>query len=429
MADIFLDKKEQKSSVNFGTNNIGGVGIQLPNRFSKQSASKPSPDFSIDENFDDIMKDIANPSKTKSDDEISSDDNSLDIDYDGDGQYSSPEESPQQHRRETRYYDEERPSTGFLTIADEKADILFRLEVLRKQGIEPRRFSARDDIMEMRAELTRIKTHLELERSLKFSRKAVVGLSAALEFLNDKVDVLDLELDGWSEQMHQAVYTQKEYDSIFEELFFKYRGKIQTPPEIRLLLAIGTSALTFHMSNVMIKKMKMTADNDQNGMEEFMAKMIGTQQPAQQLQPQLVIPPQTTSVRQSPNVSDFFQNGLRDKIVENAPRREMKPPSFEFPVGLSSNAVQHVTNPFAPMQSRTTDVKETKHFKSNLDMPDDESDRFSDVPSDIGPLSPIQSISTEDGKVIDVELDSQSGKTKRKYTKKNKPATKTIIEI
>lgn len=404
------------------TSDAGGVGIQLPQRFAdRQKPGRPPPsvgdsDFGDDADLKEMMKDIANPNKTRNADEMSSDSNSdVSADYDGDGDiYSSSSGSPVERRRSSYFTEEEQPSQGFLTIGDEKADILFRLEVLRRQGIEPRKFSARDDIREMRAELNRIKTHLELDRSLKFSRKAVVGLASALEFLNDKVDVLDLELDGWSDQMHQAVYTQKEYDSIFEELFFKYRGKVQTPPEVRLLLTFGASALTFHMSNVMAKKVAKTledGDNGGGGMMESIMKMMGGGGSGPQIKQPQPIAPQSVNMQ-----------------VPVA-RKEMKPPAFTFPqfatppqfanppqFGMTPN---FSSNHLVPEQTNLKpDVKDT-----GARIRDDESERLSDIPSDLESPPPSDFGSPE---MNTIKIEKTAKKPRGRASKKAAPR---IIEI
>ena len=430
MSHVMLDK----SQANRGTMNVsssaGGVGIQLPPRFNNRRVQEsPDTDFEDEGDYKDIMKDIANPTKMKADDDfsISSESSSgMDADYDGEGNlYSSPE-SQGNARVPTsmpNYYDpEELPSQGFLTIADEKADILFRLEVLRRQGIEPRKFSAKDDVREMRAELSRIKTHLELERSLKFSRKAMVGLTAALEFMNDKIDILDLELDGWSDQMHQAVYTQKEYDTIFEELFFKYRGKVQTPPEIRLLLAFGTSALTFHMSNVMSKKVQKSLEGDNLGGggfgEDIMKKLMGgmgggalpklgpqiQQTPPQNQMPKMQTPQQQPAMNK-PQFPDFFQS--------QQPKKEMSMPQF----GMNP----HVAALPQMQSTRNTDVQRMDSIDD-----DDISERLSDIPSDLESVPPSEFSSPVDN-VIRVETSAKAVKKPRGRAAK-KPAPR-IIEI
>jgi len=406
----------------------GGVGIQLPQRFTdrqKPAHSAPSvgdSDFGDESELKEMMKDIANPNKTRNMDEMSSDSGSdVSADYDGDGDiYSTSSGSPVEQRRSSYFTEEEQPSQGFLTIGDEKADILFRLEVLRRQGIEPRKFSARDDIREMRAELNRIKTHLELDRSLKFSRKAVVGLASALEFLNDKVDVLDLELDGWSDQMHQAVYTQKDYDSIFEELFFKYRGKVQTPPEVRLLLTFGASALTFHMSNVMAKKAsKMLEDGGDSGggmMDSIMKMMTGGAGGAgpqiQQKQPEPAAPPQNSFMQQAQQMH-----------TPPVARKEMKPPTFSFP--------QFGTPPQFGVPANFTAshiVPEQTNLKPDLrdsmpNIPDDESERLSDIPSDLESPPPSDFGSPE---MNTIKVEKTVRKPRGRASKKAAPR---IIEI
>ena len=406
----------------------GGVGIQLPQRFTdrqKPTQSAPSigdSDFGDETDLKEMMKDIANPNKTRNMEDMSSDSGSdVSADYDGDGDiYSTSSGSPTEKRRSSYFTEEEQPSQGFLTIGDEKADILFRLEVLRRQGIEPRKFSARDDIREMRAELNRIKTHLELDRSLKFSRKAVVGLASALEFLNDKVDVLDLELDGWSDQMHQAVYTQKDYDSIFEELFFKYRGKVQTPPEVRLLLTFGASALTFHMSNVMAKKAsKMLEDGGDSGggmMDSIMKMMTGGAGGAgpqiQQKQPEPAAPPPQ---------SNFMQQAQQMHTPPVA-RKEMKPPTFSFPQFGTAPAFA------APNFTSSHIVPEQTNLKPDMRdsvpyIPDDESERLSDIPSDLESPPPSDFGSPE---MNTIKVEKTVRKPRGRASKKAQPR---IIEI
>lgn len=148
----------------------------------------------------------------------------------------------------------EKPSEGFRSLEEEKSDIMFKLQRLQRQGVRGlRTFTPYSDIRDMRSELSRIKTELDLERSVKFQRKILMAIVSAMEWGNTKFNPFDLELDGWSEQMHQSVQTSTEYDGVFEELFMKYRGKVSTPPEVRLLLMVGGSAMMFHMTKAMTK--------------------------------------------------------------------------------------------------------------------------------------------------------------------------------
>lgn len=174
----------------------------------------------------------------------------------------------------------EKPSEGYRSLEEEKSDIMFKLQRLQRQGVRGMRtFTPYSDIRDMRTELNRIRTELELERSVKFQRKILMAIVSAMEWGNSKFNPFDLELDGWSEQMHQSVQSNTEYDGIFEELYFKYRGKVSTPPEVRLLLMVGGSAMMFHMTKAMTKSlmpnlgdmMRQNPEMMQNMMKSFSA--------------------------------------------------------------------------------------------------------------------------------------------------------------
>jgi hypothetical protein len=67
-----------------------------------------------------------------------------------------------------------------------------------------------------------------------------------LEMMNEKFNPLDWKLDGWSESVHENV---EDFDEVFEELYDKYKGKGNMPPEARLLFMLAGSGFMFHMSN------------------------------------------------------------------------------------------------------------------------------------------------------------------------------------
>lgn len=199
------------------------------------------------------------------DDDEEEDDEGSDEDDEGSDDMSDDEEgSADDEEGSEEYEDEEddgvdrggalRPSEGYRSIDEEKSDIMFKLQRLQRQGVKGlRQFTPYSDIRDMRAELGRIRNELELERSIKFQRKMLMALVSALEWGNSKFDPFSLELDGWSEQMHESVTTNSEYDGVFEELWAKYRGKMSTPPEIRLLMMVAGSAMMFHMTKAMVK--------------------------------------------------------------------------------------------------------------------------------------------------------------------------------
>jgi len=142
---------------------------------------------------------------------------------------------------------EQVPSEGYKTIEDEKADLLNKITRLIKKGIQSSaRLTIYSDIEEIRTEYKRMTYSIEVERSIKFQRRMLVACVTGLEFLNDKFDPFDLELNGWSQNTMENV---EDYDGVFEELYNKYKTKVQVAPEVKLIMMVGGSAMMFHLTN------------------------------------------------------------------------------------------------------------------------------------------------------------------------------------
>jgi len=143
------------------------------------------------------------------------------------------------------------PSEGYKTIEDEKADLLNKISRLSKKGVATSaRLTIYSDIDEIRTEYKRMTYGIEVDRSIKFQRRMLVACVTGLEFLNDKFDPFDLELNGWSQNCMENV---EDYDGVFEELHNKYKTKIQMAPEVKLIMMVGGSAMMFHLTNSMFK--------------------------------------------------------------------------------------------------------------------------------------------------------------------------------
>jgi hypothetical protein len=143
------------------------------------------------------------------------------------------------------------PSEGYKTIEDEKADLLNKISRLNKKGIaSSQRLTIYSDVEEIRTEYKRMTYGIEVDRSIKFQRRMLIACVTGLEFLNDKFDPFDLELNGWSQNMMENV---DDYDGVFEELYNKYKTKVQVAPEVKLIMMVGGSAMMFHLTNSMFK--------------------------------------------------------------------------------------------------------------------------------------------------------------------------------
>ena len=225
-------------------------------------------------------------------------------------------------------HDPLRPSEGFRTLDDEKADILAKLNRLRRQGMKGMRaFGVHSDIREMRAELNRIRTEIDMEASVKFQRKMLMAMTSGMEFLNKRYDPFDLQLDGWSEQVMESI---TDYDRVFERLHAKYKGKISAPPEIELVLMVGSSAFMFHLTNTMFKKnggSLMENPEFMQSMAKAMAEQATAKQERQEQQQQ----------QQDEQEDDEEEEDVED--IGRGGRREIRGPGMDMSSFLGGGGI------------------------------------------------------------------------------------------
>src|SRR6056300_10699 len=147
--------------------------------------------------------------------------------------------------------EEEKPSPGFKTVDEEKADLVNKLGRLEKKGFTVnKRLNAYSPIDELRNEVKRITYSIDVDKSIKFSRRMLIACTTGLEFLNKKYNPFEIQLAGWSENVMENV---DDYDEVFEELYVKYRTKMHVAPEVKLIMMLGGSAMMFHLTNSMFK--------------------------------------------------------------------------------------------------------------------------------------------------------------------------------
>jgi hypothetical protein len=136
-------------------------------------------------------------------------------------------------------------------IAREKQNLLFELERLQKSGFTPsKRYSMASTYDEMKFERDRLKRMRDVERSVKFSRKMLLGFVGGVEYLNNQFNPADLKLNGWSENMMENI---NDYDEVFEELHDKYSDSVKMPAELKLVMMVAGSGFMFHMTNSFLK--------------------------------------------------------------------------------------------------------------------------------------------------------------------------------
>ena len=143
----------------------------------------------------------------------------------------------------------------------QKSDYITKLDRLEKRGYPvSKRFSMDNSLEEIRDEFSRLTDARSLETSIKFQRQMLVGLVTGLEMVNDKAvpDKLKANIDGWSESVHENL---EDFDEVFEELYDKYKGKGNMPPEARLIFMLAGSGFMYHMSNSFMRKNMPSADD------------------------------------------------------------------------------------------------------------------------------------------------------------------------
>ena len=142
--------------------------------------------------------------------------------------------------------------------ATEKASLLNKMKRLATKGIEGARLNMSNSLDEIKVEYARLVDSRNLESSVKFQRNALLTCVTGLEFLNQKFNPVDVNLDGWSESINE---NQEDFDEIFEELYDKYKDKTKVAPEVRLVMTLGISAAMCHVTNSFFKS-KMPGMDD-----------------------------------------------------------------------------------------------------------------------------------------------------------------------
>ena len=167
-------------------------------------------------------------------------------------------------------------------IVNLKKELLYQFDRMEKKGIKmPRKFTLSSSLEEMKLEYDRLKKDRETDVSIRFQRRTLMTIITGIEFLNDKFDPFDVDLDGWSENVNDGI---NDFDDIFEELHEKYKGKANLPPELKLMFAIVGSGFMFHLRNSMFKsslpgvadmKKQKNSNGGGGGIGGFVSNLMG----------------------------------------------------------------------------------------------------------------------------------------------------------
>ena len=240
------------------------------------------------------------------------------------------------------YMEEEKPSPGYKTIDEEKADLVNKLGRLEKKGFTVnKRLNVYSPIDELRNEVKRITYSIDVDKSLKFSRRMLIACTTGLEFLNKKYNPFEIQLEGWSENVMENV---DDYDEVFEELYVKYRTKMHVAPEVKLIMMLGGSAMMFHLTNSMFKSVMPNMNDVIKQNPGLVQNMMSAVQ----------------------NTVPKSQQGASEPSVDENGRREMQGPGFDI-----SSLMGNIMRPPQPPMN-TTSIN--KPDDTEIDIEDDISD-------------------------------------------------------
>jgi hypothetical protein len=129
---------------------------------------------------------------------------------------------------------------------------LRRLEEAGYVAAGDKTFSFASELAEIEETVERLKLQRDLDSSIKFQRKFLIGFSNVVEYVcSTEYNIFDLKLEGWSESLFENI---TDYDEVFEELYFKYKDSVAVLPEVKLMMMVGGSAMMFHMSRELFSK-------------------------------------------------------------------------------------------------------------------------------------------------------------------------------
>jgi hypothetical protein len=275
-----MDNRFSSSSGGLKSSNFGGGIELLMNDKKKEVSGGPSSDIDIDDlnNLEDELNDLANNGSTSMGRDFHSDlfggksSNSNMFDdkpsvrfdehpnigigastaetatdpktWDGYSKFNNIPINPEKHMSSE-------PQMTKEELLREKFKYLRKLEALEKKGVElTKKYSMESSLSEMQGEYEMIMEEKTKQNSVKFQGNMMMAIINGIEFLNNRFDPFDINIDGWGEQINENI---TDYDEIFGELYEKYKTKASMAPELKLLFQLGGSAVMVHMTNTMFK--------------------------------------------------------------------------------------------------------------------------------------------------------------------------------
>ena len=128
----------------------------------------------------------------------------------------------------------------------------FFLNFEKKGGELTKTYNIDSSLEEMRAEFEIVKSDEAKRDSVLFYSETLRSAIHGLEYLNKSFNPFDIHLEGLGQKIEED---SEIYDSIFGELYEKYKNRGSIAPEIKLLFRIAFSAMLIHGTQKIFKNM------------------------------------------------------------------------------------------------------------------------------------------------------------------------------
>lgn len=251
----------------------------------------------------------------------------------------------------------------------EKFKFLRKLEALEKKGVElTKKYNMDSSLAEMQGEYEMIMEEKSKQNSVKFQGNMMMAIINGMEFLNNRFDPFDINLDGWGEQINENV---SDYDEIFGELYEKYKSKASMSPELKLLFQLGGSAVMVHMTNTMFKSAMPGMDDilrqNPDLMRSFQSAAVNSMGQSNPgfagfmngiMEPEMQRGPPPAMPTQGPNAVPPPQGRAGNNIYSNRPDITMAKSSFvDDGINIRENNFNAGQAPQPAQRSKRPDMK------------------------------------------------------------------------
>lgn len=193
--------------------------------------------------------------KLKDENRYSSDHNDHDHDHDSNNDYDDKSESVKRNSYKLNNMSEVPfHMLDSQTQKFKKMEKYAELLAIKNTGIKlTKDYNLNSDYEEMCFEVQYWANYQKKKDAVNLGKNFMMNGVTALEFMNERYDPFGFKLKGWSDQMQIGI---DGYNPVFGQLYEKWKGSgREMEPEIKLVLMISMSAVSFHASKKMAESL------------------------------------------------------------------------------------------------------------------------------------------------------------------------------